>query len=370
MRFGLTRYRFGVNYTPTRSWWYCWNDFQSDAIAEDLDAIAELGADHIRIMLIWPFFQPNPKVVSQAHLDRLDILIELADKRQLDVCVSVFVGWLSGYAFKPPFQSDASFYRLSESQAHQEYYVKRVAEVMKSHDNVLGLDLGNELNCCWQTDEFIGDQWNRHMLSLADECLPKGIHVNGVDNNPWFRPTTFSPQGLADTQKIIPLHCWTQFTGMLDLAKGNCFDSRCLRLPEAMAALARSYAGDVRKPVWIQEYGMSEKWTDPQNIPRFLNESTLNAIHSGVNWFTWWSSHDLDPQYQFDPLEYSLGLITHDQKIKAQGHAFKELAETYRGREVAVTEEIVPPPPPRMLDRDLTVRWLENWIDMRDGAEQ
>jgi len=30
MKFGINKYRFGVNYTPTRSWWYCWNDFQAD----------------------------------------------------------------------------------------------------------------------------------------------------------------------------------------------------------------------------------------------------------------------------------------------------------------------------------------------------
>jgi len=363
MKLGINKYRFGVNYTPTRSWWYCWNDFQTDAIAQDLDTIAELGADHIRIMLIWPYFQPNPQEVSKAHLDRLETLMVLAKERQLDVCVSLFVGWLSGYAFKPSFQSNSSFYQLSKSQVHQEHYVKSVAEVLKSHDNFLGLDLGNELNCCWNTDNLdIGDQWNSHMLKLANQCLD-GIHVNGVDHNPWFQPTTFSPKGLAETQKIIPLHCWTLFTGMLDRANRNCFDPRCLHLPEAMAALARSYAGDARKPIWIQEYGMSEDWTETKNIPRFLEESTLNAIDSGVSWFTWWSSHDLDRKYKFHPLEYSLGLITHDQKTKPQGHAFKKLAETYRGREVTVTKEIALPPPPQILDTDSTIKWLENWIE-------
>jgi endo-1,4-beta-mannosidase len=108
MSIGITRHRFGVNYTPTHAWWYCWNDFRADAIAKDLDAISCLGADHIRIMLVWPFFQPNPRVVSEVHLERLDTLLGLADERQLDVCVSLFVGWLSGYAFKPSYQKGPS----------------------------------------------------------------------------------------------------------------------------------------------------------------------------------------------------------------------------------------------------------------------
>ncbi|MDD5261976.1 MAG: cellulase family glycosylhydrolase [Methylacidiphilales bacterium] len=359
-----------MNYTPTRAWWHCWNDFQSDAIAKDLDAIVRLGADHIRIMLIWPYFQPNPKVVSKAHLDRLEILMNLAEERQLDVCVSLFVGWLSGYAFKPPFQPDSSFYQLLEERSIQEFYVTSIAKAMSQHSNFLGFDLGNELNCCWQTDDLdCGDRWSSQMLALSEKCLPGGTHVNGVDHNPWFTRATFSPQCLATTQSIIPLHCWTFFTGALGRAGGNCFDPRCLRLPEAMAALARSYSGNPRKPIWIQEYGMSEDWTDPENIPRFLQESTVNAIQSGVNWFTWWSSHDLDRQYAFHPLEYSLGLITLDQKIKVQGHVFKELADAYRGRNAVDTKQINLATLPQMQDADSTWKWLENWIGISELAK-
>jgi hypothetical protein len=82
-RLDLTRHRFGVNYTPSHNWWFCWNDWNPDPIKRDLDAIAGLGADHLRILLIWPFFQPNPKWVSQAHLERLDQLITLMGERHL-----------------------------------------------------------------------------------------------------------------------------------------------------------------------------------------------------------------------------------------------------------------------------------------------
>jgi len=59
MQYGLHQHRFGVNCTPTGAGWDGWNDFGADAIARDLDAIAELGADPIRTMLLWPSFQPN-----------------------------------------------------------------------------------------------------------------------------------------------------------------------------------------------------------------------------------------------------------------------------------------------------------------------
>src|SRR5487761_2302896 len=92
-------HRFGVNYTPSRNWWFCWNDWNADPIKRDLDAVAALGADHMRIMLIWPFFQPNATFVSPLHLERLDQLLTLMGERRLDALVTAFTGQLSGLYF-------------------------------------------------------------------------------------------------------------------------------------------------------------------------------------------------------------------------------------------------------------------------------
>src|SRR5690242_11104142 len=99
----LLHHRFGVNYVPSRNWYYCWNDWDASAVAHDFDRIAEVGADHLRIMLVWPWFQPNPRVVSQGHLDRLEELLRLAAERKLDVLATLYTGWLSGYRFTPPY---------------------------------------------------------------------------------------------------------------------------------------------------------------------------------------------------------------------------------------------------------------------------
>ena len=75
LRDSVGHHRFGVNYTPSHNWWFCWNDWKIDPIKRDLDAIAALGADHLRIMLVWPDFQPNLTWVSNAHLERLGELL-------------------------------------------------------------------------------------------------------------------------------------------------------------------------------------------------------------------------------------------------------------------------------------------------------
>src|SRR5579872_6682614 len=189
----LDRHRFGANYTPSRNWWFCWNDWDADSIQRDLDAIAALGADHLRILLIWPFFQPNPKWVSPAHLERLDQLMSLMGERHLDGLVTVFTGQLSGWYFLPPFNrlSDGFFTDRVMLDA-QNLFIRELSRTLAPHQNVIGFDMGNEINTCWSDKTPVGDAWMARMDSLMNETLPGRLHVNGVDNAPWFEDTTFS----------------------------------------------------------------------------------------------------------------------------------------------------------------------------------
>ena len=161
------------------------------------------GADHIRIMVLWPYFQPNRRWVSEAHLDRLEALMHLAGERRLDVCATMLNGWLSGWSFRPTFDRPADFYTADEMREPVELYFRSCAERLHGHDNFLGFDLGNEMNCCWKTDRLEeGDAWMNRMFDLCESVSPRGIHVNGVDHNPWFLPATFSPANLAPPAEV------------------------------------------------------------------------------------------------------------------------------------------------------------------------
>ena len=354
----LRRHRFGVNYTPSQRWWYCWNDWDAGGIARDFDAIAALGMDHVRVMLIWPWFQPNATYVSPAHLDRLRQLMATAADRHLDVCVSLFTGWLSGFAFRPTFFPADHFYASERFAKAQSAYVDAVAAAVRDAPNFLGFDLGNEMNCCWSAPAAEGDAWMRQTLSAAHAAAPGRVHTNGVDHQPWFKPSAFSPAALATTQPIVPLHAYILFTKALD--HGKPLDDCCVKLAAGMAALARAYANDPAKPVWLQEYGASREWMDEADLPTFLHRATVAGIDGGISWFTWWCSHDIRRHFTFPSVEYDLGLLTVDQKVKPTGAAFRDLASAYRGKPVATVA--APPPPPAVATMDDTWRWLLAWM--------
>jgi len=285
----LNRHRFGVNYTPTKNWWFCWNEWNADPIKRDLDGIAFVGADHMRILLIWPYFQPNPTWISSVHLERLDQLLTLMGERNLDAVVTVFTGQLSGWFFLPPFnQAGSAFYTDDAMWTSQELFMRQLARVMGSHKNIIGFDIGNEINTCWSTEPRIGDLWMAKMISLMKTVYPEGVNVNGVDEAPWLESTTFSPQALA----ALPMpttHCYPYWSGALKY--GDPMDPPSIKLLAAMATLVRSYANDARKPVWAEEFNTCiESMTEKQQA-EWLEKPVLAAIDLGVSWFTYWLTH-------------------------------------------------------------------------------
>ena len=361
----LERHRFGVNYTPSKNWWFCWNDWDADSIKRDLDAIAALGADHLRILLIWPYFQPNPKWVSPLHLERLDRLLTIMGERNLDAVVTVFTGQLSGWFFLPPFnQAGTAFYTDVAMWKAQEIFIRQLAGVLTKKTNIIGFDFGNEINTCWSTEPRVGDAWMGKMFSLMESVYPGGVHVNGVDELPWFEVNTFSPQALA-ARRMPVMHCYPYWSGSLKF--GGPMDPPSTKLMAAMAMLIRSYAGDRRKPVWAEEFNTCIEALNEKQQAEWLEKAVLASIGAGVNWFSYWDSHDVDRKFEFNSLEYSLGLLTNDDRVKEQGRVFKQLADAYRGKPVIFPTQPLPPPPVNR-NHEASWQWMLDWMGWKASA--
>lgn len=355
----LDRHRFGVNYTPTKDWWFCWNNWDAGSIQRDLDGIASLGADHLRLLLIWPYFQPNPTWVSPLHLQRLDEMLTLMAARNLDAVITVFTGQLSGWFFLPPFnRPDPAFYTDPAMWSAQELMIHRLGQVMNSHQNIIGFDIGNEIDTCWRAPLPAGDAWMAKMLALMYAVAPTGLHVNGVDEEPWFQPDTFSPRALA-ALPMPTMHCYPYWSGALKY--GGPMDPPSTKLLAANAILIRSYAADPRKPVWAEEFNTCIESLTQKQQAEWLETAVLAAIEAGVSWFTYWDSYDVNHKFQFNSLEYSLGLLTNDRKIKEQGRVFRHLAAGYRGKSVKFPSQPLPPPPVHP-SHESTWQWMMNWM--------
>jgi hypothetical protein len=129
----------------------------------------------------------------------------------------------------------------------------------------------------------------------------------------------------------------------------------------------RSYAGDAQKPVWAGEFNTCIETLSEKGQAEWLEKAVTAGIEEGVSWFTYWDSHDVDRKFNFNSLEYSLGLLTNDGRVKEQGRVFKQLAEAHRGNAVAFPKE-TPAPPPMEQTMDGTWKWLLDYLKWKPAA--
>jgi endo-1,4-beta-mannosidase len=325
--------RFGLNYTPSQTWYYVWNDWDREMVVRDFQAMQAMGVDHVRVQLIWPWFQPNPTFVSPGHLRRLKELMQIAADAGMDVLLCLLTGWLSGYRFLPPQVTGKDVFTNPNVATAERLFLRRVAETVADLPNLMGFDLGNEINCLnHDLPAAEGDLWADGILRVLRELPGNTWVVNGVDHSPWMSGSTFSPDHLANAYDLVTLHCWPRFTGCL--RRGKLSDLASVHLTAFFCHWARFFCRRPGLPLWVQEFGCSDGWGTEPERETYLRQGIELGIRAGVSLFTLWCSHDKTRDIEFEPDEYHYGLLTPDNKPKFLAGVYREIVQAYRGRAV------------------------------------
>lgn len=326
----LTGPRFGVNYTPSRGWFHHWLDFDLDAVRADLDAIAALGLDHLRVFPLWPLFQPNRTLIRPRAVEQLVSLVDAAGERGLSVAVDGLQGHLSSFDFLPSWT--ATWHRRSlftdpEVVEGQAAYLGTLATALAERDNFIGLTIGNEIN------QFAGDPhpdpdritpdqaaaWLRRLLAACEQGAPGRLHLHAEYDAAWYQDDhPFTPAQAARIGAATAVHSWV-FNGT---AQRYGADSVATGQHAAyLVELAKAWADDPHRPVWLQEVGAPAPHIAAERAGEFTRTTVAAALDCPDLWgVTWWCSHDVDRSLaDFPELEYSLGLLTTDQQIKPAG---------------------------------------------------
>ncbi|WP_344429420.1 hypothetical protein [Amycolatopsis minnesotensis] len=338
------RFRLGVNYTPSARWFHHWQDWHTDEIRRDLDDIARLGLDHIRIMLLWSEFQPEPRLVSREKLDRLALLLDLADDAGLDVEPTVFNGHISARYWTPNWlqakPAPVNWFTDPAALEAQHAFLRALAGAIGRHRRFMGFDLSNEPYYYW--DSFAGfeltpaqaDHWYTVLAATAGEVAPGKANTVGCDSAPWDATGDryFTRKALATAGAITAIHPWTSFKLIL---KTDPLGPLATHNAERLVQLMQAY-GEPGRPCWVQEDGAAPSlhFSDATRplLGEWMKRSIRNAASSAhLLGFTWWCSHDVSETLvpKLNPLEYDLGLYTNDRKLKPAGKALRELAAEF-----------------------------------------
>ncbi|GAA3034930.1 hypothetical protein GCM10020000_10450 [Streptomyces olivoverticillatus] len=196
---------FGVNYTPSRGWLHHWLDFDPDEVRADLDSIAALGLDHIRVFPLWPVFQPNRTLVRPRAVEQLAAVVDAAAERGLDVGVDGLQGHLSSFDFLPSWTTTwhrRNIFTDPDVVRAQAHYLSVLAAALADRPNFLGMTVGNEINQFSgaphpdpdRIDAGQAGRWLRRMLAACEEAAPGRMHLHASYDAAWYDGThPFTP---------------------------------------------------------------------------------------------------------------------------------------------------------------------------------
>ncbi|MGP3990947.1 glycoside hydrolase 5 family protein [Streptomyces sp. 3N207] len=335
--------RFGVNYTPSKGWFHHWLDFDLDEVRADLDSVAALGLDHIRVFPLWPLFQPNRALIRPKAVEQLVALVDAAGERELDVNVDGLQGHLSSFDFLPSWVTTwhrRNLFTDPEVVDAQAEYLGTLAEALRDRPNFLGMTLGNEINQFADSPHPDphrvtppqAEEWLKRMLAACEEGAPGRTQLHAGDDATWYLSGhPFTPGHAANLGAMTAVHSWV-FNGTAQRhgATGTATEQHAAYLIE----LSKAWAEDLERPVWLQEVGAPAPHIPASGAGAFLEATARAALDCTRLWgITWWCSHDVDRALaDFPELEYGLGLLTNDRTPKPAAQALARIAAEWRGR--------------------------------------
>ncbi|MBG7700112.1 MULTISPECIES: glycoside hydrolase 5 family protein [Streptomyces] len=349
--------RFGVNYTPSEGWFHHWLDFDLDSVRADLDSIAALGLDHVRVFPLWPYFQPNRALIRPRAVEQLVALADAAAERGLDVNVDGLQGHLSSFDFLPAWTRTwhrRNLFTDPDVIDGQAAYLRTLAAALADRPNFIGMTVGNEVNQFSAdphpdpdraTPEQI-DTWLERMLAACEEGAPGRLHLHAEYDATWYQhDMPFTPAQAARYGGVTAVHSWV-FNGTAQRHGRTSVPSE--HHAAYLVELSKAWADDPHRPVWLQEVGAPAPLVPAEHAAAFAEATVANALDCPGLWgVTWWCSHDVSRGLaDFPELEYSLGLLTNDRRPKDIARVLADAARrTHRTPAPRTTALVVPADP-------------------------
>lgn len=308
--------------------------------------------------------------------------MDLAGEAGLDVVVDGVQGHLSSFDFYPEWTRSwhqRNVFTDADAIEAQATLLRTLGRALTGRPNIIGLQLGNELNNLVEHNPVTVDEVDHYLDTLLAAArgglgADGGLVTHSAYDAAWYGDDhPFSPEASARKGDVTTVHPWV-FSG--DCARRYGPRSPQVRhLAEYGTELAKAYADDPARLVWVQETGAPEPHIPAADAPDFARETVRNAAECPGLWgVTWWCSHDVDRSLaDFPELEYTLGLFDAQGRPKPIAQA---LADT-----VADLRQGHRPAPPRdialLLDCTPGTRsvsgpggaYFEAWMRMRaEGA--
>jgi endo-1,4-beta-mannosidase len=319
----------GLNWVPAKTavgWPYHWDPVE---IEKDFAQMHELGANVVRIDLVWSWFEPRPDDFNPEAFRQLDFLISLANRYKLYLNPELLIGGEVGEAFwDVPYrhgrdpQSDPYMVRLETD------FAAEVARHFAKSSAILAWDLTDEppFWISQDTTDSAAINWTRLLTGAIrryDSMHPLvvGTAQEDINHGP------FRPDSLAKEVDFFSVHPYSIYAPQL-------FPDPMLSERQTYgAAFQTALTGGAGRPVLIQELGASTAQYGPDAVAAYERAAMYSGVGAGANGFLVWSYTDAAPeQYSKVPYlrsahETQFGMVTWDRKEHPAAKTFTSMTK-------------------------------------------
>ena len=247
-------FELGVNYWPRRSAMYMWREFDLTQVRDEMQQIADIGFDVVRVFALTQDFLPGPLTVATDMVARLVDVARCAKDTGLKVVPTLIVINMSGRMWWPAWMLDAEgrpadlFSEPTVLRA-QALLVETCARALSGDDAIRAFDLANEIDDAQRPKtRDAGWLWASLLADTIRRVAPGtpiqiGAHLPSLTTTNNMRVDDIAAVADEDVMHAYPLYC--------DVA-------RSFLDPELVpfsCALTAGLAGSGRLPL-MQEFGL------------------------------------------------------------------------------------------------------------------
>ncbi len=344
----MKNFLIGCNYWASNAGMKTWEKFDEKVIDKDFSTLSQNGVDTIRIFPTWDAFQEvrdtksntpsfnlrdnnedylkNPEGINMKQMENFSKMLDLAQKYNLKVIVSIISGWMSGRKFAPLLLINENLISSPKVVIWTCKFVKKFVSYFKDRTCIIAWEPGNECNCLdYNITEDQAEMWLMAITNaIKSEDTTRPI-ISGMHSLPcrgrWNIPTV---SYYTDIQTTHPYPMFTPFCSKEKVVK-----MRSILHPAAESAY---YAGISNQKCLVEEVNtLGPMVLSDDFMPEFIEKSIATSFQYGTNGYLWWCGFDQEhldfSPYDLNALEQNLGLCYSNGTPKPAIKEIKRMAQ-------------------------------------------
>ncbi|WP_262699471.1 MULTISPECIES: cellulase family glycosylhydrolase [Streptomyces] len=320
----------GANYWSRTGGPLMWRSYDGEVVDAELRVLRDHGMTMTRSFFYWPDFMPAPDRLDEEMCARFADFLDRHHTLGMTTVPTFLVGHMSGENWDPAWRGDRDLYGDVWLVARQAWFIRETVRRFAAHPAVAAWLVSNEMPiygrppgeppaareavAAWAqlVVDAVRAGGGTQPVSLGDGAW--GLENSGQDNGFRLRDT-------AELCDFLGPHVYRM-------------EDDPVRQHYA-AAWVCELTGTYRRPVVLEEFGVSSDFASDRGAARYYRQTLHNSLLAGATGWIAWNNTDYDQLREQDPyrhhaFELHFGLTTAEGEPKPQLEEVRAFAGTLR----------------------------------------